>query len=1767
MLARRGLLLILLQLSGTVGQNCSNTCVSATDGDCDDGGPGAEYTACSLGTDCVDCGSRSSSNALALPPPSPPPPSSSPPPPLLAVSTVNGITYYSGSGSSWTVPQYSPLVSYACQYNLCTITAPFDGTASNPLGNSIDFAGPNYQPLPYTYTIEMGARYTFSHWRVAGQTWYRFGQVHLKYADTSGTLVTVPGSNTDFTTIPEGEFAYGTFGSPVTASRWQVAITSYANTDSQAMFQCYLREVQFGAGDAPSLPPSRPPSPPPPSPPPPSPPPPSPPSPPSHPPSPPPPSPPPPSMPPTQMVRALALLYESTGGNAWRNNLKWLSGEPCVDGWFGVHCCPQALPVLRGDDECTADGGGATGVLMTQGSAACHSGSVTGTALDLATCVVVKVLLPSNNLIGSLDGALCELPFLQHLDLSGNALTGSLPSAADCLPRLTYLDLTQTRSWDDEGGVSGRVPEWLLDRLDFMAPLRLANNAFDDPTTAESAVAISRLWQRCQTLGAEQCSGVPPIGCSAFNRQGQRYEVELNGLGCVRCPTSLEIFGLAGAVAGVVLLFALLVAAYTRLVRKYPEYAKTHVASIMILVGHLQTLTIIGRLQLGWPLVIQEILASINLPLISYIPLPCILTDPVLKSLLSYAEIAVVLLLLAGAWLVAWRRRKAATRAALKREEAQKAWSVAQEVAADVAKVKAAADKANTAADDARYFLCVLFSLLFTVGLRVSASLFMRYDEDQTRLIIARLVASLLPLFLLFLLRRFHWLLREARGAAEKAAAAAAVASRIGLGEYVLVNGRRGRITTDDGTGDLYKVTFDNGEVSGWLYPYDVTQDATRATKPQSEAARAARKKAVQLQKQARGAEEAVRYLTERYASDDSGGVRWPLRSQWQLVVWARQGLLFLVSFAMDCVMWFSPFEAHRTARYVFAALAIAVLGGFWWLQAHRQPYTMRQQHWLEAFLYAVDILAIVGACVYGALTHDGAVQDGPMRLALELGLGALLGASVLVAVLVVGVGIASERQLIRKALIDETGIQLIDEPIVAAIRDGAVRLIDINWLLDSRSDGQLPRVTKVVARLASNEPTSVLTRRLATHCGTSSICITVETASAASPSPPPSPPEVAALAEVHLEDWSSLGHVTLKSTVVVSFHLSTFEEAATLTAANLRRKAETVRDRLAQLPELERVEIVIGKPFLPHCQNMPPEAFLPPKHAVALYERRRRGVKVVSYCWRIPGMPDPDGFTLEKIRGSLLQVMGGGDGNHGLFVDFACIPQSFAWPSWYAPEVIIGRLGAEARQGPPTVLKFERERVATENEAQVGVDELVSLCEGKKWELASIADFESLGLSKHVSVLFHGRYHNGAYRFDEGASAEGYVRFRTADDAKAARQDPELKRMCGGKEPQLMGEHVFENELKFKRGLSVMGSLYASTTGTCVLQLTNPPGKLGHDFPPSELVSERTGTVFVVQDESLKDKSLEELQKLLGNSVLACEKKGSTGVVVRVLGERAARAVRSLNERGYPLQTSAATRFVARITCYVRSLRRKDRVVYPMYNLRPYASRGWPTFEASAASIVLAHLKKREQRGRELSDELKQAEASGSKLINIDVIGAPRVVEVVAQSPGRLLRVCKKNLRSERIVFFGSDRKEVVQLLLDFEDSIAVEVDQKRAKHLKLTTEDLVRARRSRDLKLLQRLTVNEEPMPTQHVSVPTRTIHVVSVELERHGSGKIETCRDKDLRAANMVDGLISTFRAALFTSRADDRDLNTQKGSSGQGVTCVSSEEFTDSEELRI
>jgi hypothetical protein len=68
-------------------QTCHDRCTQtawASDGVCDDGGPGSEYALCTYGTDCTDCGTRATPSPPPAPPPSPAPsqPPLVPPPPF-----------------------------------------------------------------------------------------------------------------------------------------------------------------------------------------------------------------------------------------------------------------------------------------------------------------------------------------------------------------------------------------------------------------------------------------------------------------------------------------------------------------------------------------------------------------------------------------------------------------------------------------------------------------------------------------------------------------------------------------------------------------------------------------------------------------------------------------------------------------------------------------------------------------------------------------------------------------------------------------------------------------------------------------------------------------------------------------------------------------------------------------------------------------------------------------------------------------------------------------------------------------------------------------------------------------------------------------------------------------------------------------------------------------------------------------------------------------------------------------------------------------------------------------------------------------------------------------------------------------------------------------------------------------------------------------------------------------------------------------------------
>jgi hypothetical protein len=48
-------------------------------------------------------------------------------------------------------------------------------------------------------------------------------------------------------------------------------------------------------------------------------------------------------------------------------------------------------------------------------------------------------------------------------------------------------------------------------------------------------------------------------------------------------------------------------------------------------------------------------------------------------------------------------------------------------------------------------------------------------------------------------------------------------------------------------------------------------------------------------------------------------------------------------------------------------------------------------------------------------------------------------------------------------------------------------------------------------------------------------------------------------------------------------------------------------------------------------------------------------------------------------------------------------------------------------------------------------------------------------------------------------------------------------------------------------------------------------------------------------------------------------------------------------------------------------------------------------------------------------------------------------------------------------------------------------------------------------------------------------------TVKIETLGSGQTEKCHDRDLRAVGVLEGLISSARASLFASKADDSDLH--------------------------
>ena len=119
---------------------CDDNCVWSSrrsDGTCDDGGPGSEWSSCALGSDCTDCGPR-----WMLYPAPPggysPPPSPSPAPPGVTVICENTCAPN---------PRYGQSMNYQINNGYCSDGGPGASFFCN-FGTDCDDCGPRFVAPP-----------------------------------------------------------------------------------------------------------------------------------------------------------------------------------------------------------------------------------------------------------------------------------------------------------------------------------------------------------------------------------------------------------------------------------------------------------------------------------------------------------------------------------------------------------------------------------------------------------------------------------------------------------------------------------------------------------------------------------------------------------------------------------------------------------------------------------------------------------------------------------------------------------------------------------------------------------------------------------------------------------------------------------------------------------------------------------------------------------------------------------------------------------------------------------------------------------------------------------------------------------------------------------------------------------------------------------------------------------------------------------------------------------------------------------------------------------------------------------------------------------------------------------------------------------------------------------------------------------------------------------------------------------------------------------
>lgn len=181
---------------------------------------------------------------------------------------------------------------------------------------------------------------------------------------------------------------------------------------------------------------------------------------------------------PQEQRDALVALYQSTQGENWINQFRWLEGDPCDEQWFGVVCSENSIVELQlGENNLAGSIPHEIGVLTDLNLLSLSRNKLYG---EIPASIgnlshLVSLYLYKNQLSGPLPESMTELTNLRSMYVSENELSGSLPDEISDLTSLRVLSIENNK-------LTGALPT-TISQLENMFFFLYRNNALRSPNS------------------------------------------------------------------------------------------------------------------------------------------------------------------------------------------------------------------------------------------------------------------------------------------------------------------------------------------------------------------------------------------------------------------------------------------------------------------------------------------------------------------------------------------------------------------------------------------------------------------------------------------------------------------------------------------------------------------------------------------------------------------------------------------------------------------------------------------------------------------------------------------------------------------------------------------------------------------------------------------------------------------------------------------------------------------------------------------------------------------------------------------------------------------------------------------------------------------------------------------------------------------------------------------------------------------------------------